>query len=659
VVAEAHGAPAPWVERRFRTDIEGLRALAVASVVVYHAWPARLPGGFVGVDVFFVISGFLITGLLVAERQDTGGIGLASFWGRRVRRLVPAAMVTLVGATVVARWGLPPLRFLHGRADLPWTAAYLGNVRFAARSVDYWHPAEPSFVLHYWSLAVEEQFYVLWPIVLVVATRWRRRGIVVATAVVGIASFATSVALTPSHPGAAFFLLPARAWELAAGATIALAWHPIGRVPAAAREALAVGGLVCTAVAALAFGGTAFPGIAAALPVGGTALVLAAGTATGRRTVVDRLLSLRPAQLVGRWSYAIYLWHWPLLLVANEGRASSWPHPRVLAIGASVTLAAATHAVIERPVRGARSLARRPARSLALGAALPVLALVLIAAVPSPPLSATSAASTPTTPRSTVVPADLHPSLADAWEDFAPPFRDGCFSDAPRGTCVYGDPAAGRTVVLFGDSHAGHWFPAFEPIAERDGWVLRLFARPACPSIPVEVAMEPGAPLTTAQCDRWREDAVAQIRSMKPALVVLSNSDAYIRADSGTDIDEVWGSAQRRLIAELAPSQVVVLGATPRTATVIPDCLAAHVTDVDACEPARADAVRSAHLAVERDATTAPARFVDPTPWLCPGARCPVIRHHVLMWTDGGHLSATYAAELTDQVRASVFAAAP
>ena len=301
----------------FRPDLEGLRAVAVLLVLLYHAGVPGFGGGFVGVDVFFVLSGFLITSLLLRELHSTGTLSIAGFYARRARRLLPAAglvlIVTLVGSVVF----LSPLRIPTVSADIGAAGLYVSNFRFAAQANDYFAAGgTPSPVLHYWSLSVEEQFYIVWPGLLLLLYRWGRSWIGIAVGVIVVASFGLSLVLTGVNQPVAFYLLPTRAWQLGVGALLSLAALRFTRINPALGATLTLLGVVAAAAASLAFSDrTPFPGMAAALPVAAAALVIVGGMPSGG-TVASRWLAVRPVRYLGTISYSVYLWHWPLLVLA-------------------------------------------------------------------------------------------------------------------------------------------------------------------------------------------------------------------------------------------------------------------------------------------------------------------------------------------------------
>jgi peptidoglycan/LPS O-acetylase OafA/YrhL len=355
----------------FRPDLEGLRGVAILLVLVYHAGVAGAGGGFVGVDVFFVLSGFLITGLLLRERERRGRVDLAAFYARRVRRILPAALVVALGTLVLSLLVLAPLDVPSVATDAVASALSAGNIRFAATSMDYFaSDAPPSPFLHYWSLGVEEQFYLVWPALLILATRYRRPRLGAGVALLGVlvASFVASYLLTDVAASWAFYSLPTRAWQLGLGGLLAVtvAWHR--RIPSWALAPVGVAGLgAILASLVLIDGSTPYPGVVALLPTLGAAAVILAGD---RRWSVGSALRLAPLRFFGRISFSLYLVHWPLFVLAGAGLAIGASLPFEERIGlavASIVIASASYRWVEQPFRRGRALALPARRTIALG----------------------------------------------------------------------------------------------------------------------------------------------------------------------------------------------------------------------------------------------------------------------------------------------------
>jgi peptidoglycan/LPS O-acetylase OafA/YrhL len=677
---------------RFRADVEGLRAVAVLAVVAYHAGLGWVGGGFVGVDVFYVVSGFLITGLLWDELRDTGRLRFAAFYARRARRLLPAAALVLVVTVVASSFWLSPLRARVVTGDATAAALYVANYRFALQGTNYLAERFASPIQHYWSLGVEEQFYLLWPLLLLggfVAGRrlgWRSPAVTATVlAVVGAASFLLSLRLTFVSEPWAFFSLPTRAWELAAGGVVALLAQRLRRQPGAVAAALGwlgLGAILWSTVRLNA--STPFPGTADLLPVGGTVAVIVAGCAAPRLGP-SLLLATRPMRLGGRISYSWYLWHWPLLILvpAMVGHALGLL-PNLALAAASGLLALATVKLVEDPVRFSTRLRTRPGRSLAVGAALTTVAVVAsvgtAGALPNPsghgqaaapeairvtaPPGAQPAVQDPAEPQLQslsppivqavakavnvrTVPANLTPSVGHAHADQPQPVLDGClvrWVGVRSGRCQYASTSSRTGVVLFGDSHAAMWFPAMDQIANANRWRLEALTKVTCP--PVELSFwSPVLGRPYRECDQWRANMLQRLRSERPAVVVLGAArhygDVYHFKVYGPD----WISGLAKEVREIRATgtRVVVLGPTPKPTVDVPDCLSAHLSNAVACLSSRSDAVNAAGLRAEREAVLrAGGSYLDITPWLCTKASCAVVVGNLLAYRDDNHLSTTF-----------------
>jgi peptidoglycan/LPS O-acetylase OafA/YrhL len=692
----------------FRRDIEGLRAVAVLAVVLFHAGVPGITGGFVGVDVFFVVSGFLITGLLWREVETIGTVRLARFYGARARRLLPTASTVVVATAIGAAALLPPLQARDVLGDGIASALYVGNYRFAVQGTDYLGAdAPPSPLQHYWSLGVEEQFYLLWP-ALMIGTAWfaRRRGrrtdaeaapsmtpYLLVLASVASASFAVSLAWTRTLPPWAFFSLPARAWELAAGGLVALSARQWSRLPSPSAAVAGWTGLALIVVACTRLDGTTpYPGAAGLLPVLGTVLVVGAGCAEPRWGVGCGL-SLPPMRALGRLSYSWYLWHWPVLLLAPPLLG----HSLGLAgrLGAAVVsggLAVLTLQLIEKPGRFAAPLRRSAARSLALGGAVTAGAvsagLVLLVLVPVPVGHGAAAAAltvrTPPPPasptadphdaavqqvtaqvqaavaasaRSQAVPANLSPPLAHALADKPNVFLNDCvrsWLSVGQPECVSGDPSSTTTVALVGDSHAAMWNPALESLAEQRHWRLETLGKVTCPLLDLPLT-SPYLGRKYTECEQWRDEILARLKAEHPRLVVLSMSRRY-GADFGFAVyGRPWLDSLTRMVAQLRSTgaSVLVLGPIPDPHSTVPTCLSAHLDDATACSPPRSVAVNDAGIAAEAAATAAGGgQYADLTALFCTAGRCPVIVGNALVYRDDNHLTIGYAQMLAPVVGA-------
>jgi peptidoglycan/LPS O-acetylase OafA/YrhL len=660
----ASGPATGW---KFRPDIEGLRAVAIIGVILFHAGVRWLPGGFLGVDVFFVLSGFLITGILIAEGEKTGTISLAEFWARRARRLLPAAtLVSLATLLLSARFDAPFLQGVNARSAIAF-ATYWSNLLFVRRGADYFDQtlARDPF-LHTWSLAVEEQYYLVFaPLCLLLTLRlwgggnaqFRRRALICAAAVTAT-SFVGCLVLTAWKPLISFYGLPARAWEFGIGGMIALMKSRGNQSASRLRGAVAIAGLAALLASwFLATERTPHPGWVTLLPVLGTAALVATGGGEGR-TVVGRLLETPVMRWLGRLSYSWYLWHWPVGIYWEKlVWAGTVPVVIVMPL-VSLALAQLTYVAIEAPARGVPWL-RRTQRGLAVALVLAVVTTV--AGV----VSLRDSRIRLRDPRFAFIieahdtPTRLH--------------REDCHLELSEvepkvGQCVYGRPNADTTVVLMGDSHAAQWFAALEPIAADRGWRIIPMTKSACPAMSVTVRV-PSAQRAYVECDHWRESVFERLPALKPTLIVLASSDWYDiaetngqpgRAGSVTRFAKptstVW---QRGLQATLdrlpRSSAILVLADTPRPRFDVPTCLFEHVDDVDRCafrrDAAFADDLRRAESDVARGDSR--VRYLDLSDAICDGPMCAAARGTLATFSDASHLSVRYAASLAPLLRAA------
>jgi peptidoglycan/LPS O-acetylase OafA/YrhL len=692
----------------FRPDIEGLRAVAVLAVVLFHAEVPGVGGGYVGVDVFFVISGFLITGLLSREVSTAGTVRLRRFYGARARRLLPASaavgVVTLIGSAVL----LSPLQARTAIGDGIASALYVGNYRFILEGDDYLAAdLPPSPFQHYWSLGVEEQFYLVWP-ALIIGTAWlirraRRRTKAHATwserpylvvlALVAAVSFVVSLLITYVLPPAAFFSLPTRAWELAAGGLVALTAGQWRRLPALAAAIAGWAGLALILLACTRLGTTTlYPGTAALLPVLGTALVIGAGCAAPSQGC-GRVLAPSPMRAIGRVSYSWYLWHWPVLVLTPALLGHSLGLAgRLAAAAVSGGLAVLTLRFIENPLRFAAPVRRSPLASLVLGGVATAVAVcvgvALLVWVPTPvgrgaPAVALTetAASPPTgdgmdTYNSAVwrafaqvhaavaasaelkaVPSNLDPPLADAAAELKAMYLHGCLRNYFQGgqpECAAGDTGSKTRVALVGDSHAAMWNPAFQRFAAQRGWRLEMMSKAACPLMDV-----PFRRLAT-HCEQWRGQIIARLRAEHPQLIVVSMWRRYVAGHGWwlpdfTSYDPVWIDSLTRLVQQLrgTGAKVLVLGPIPDPQTSVPICLSGHLDDATACTPRKSTAVNEAGIAAESAATRAAGgQYANLTNLYCTADRCPVIVGNILVYLDWSHLTFEYARLLAPVVGA-------
>lgn len=671
-IARAAGDLAPARRRRdFRTDVQGLRAVAVGLVLLYHAGVPFITGGYVGVDVFFVISGFLISSHLMESLERDGRIRFADFYARRIRRILPASLVVAVLTAITAVIFYPPLALERILRDALATILYVPNVWFALQNTDYLADHAASPYQHYWSLGVEEQFYLVWPLILlllVVLLRRRRVLVIGGIVLLAGASLVAGVLMTPLDQPSAFFLLPTRAWELLVGGLVgAILLHGVPRFP---RWLEAVGGWIGLAMilgsALLYDETTVFPGTAAMLPVFGTALVILFG-ARATSAGPTRLLSIRPMQFIGLISYSLYLVHWPLLIVTQAAVGEQNPLRLIVkvlvGIVVALPLAWLLFRFVETPLRAPRALTARPPRVTLWGTL--ALTVVLVAGT----LGAVQWAATrdvgtgdavavapdfPASPPNATpfVPRNMTPALDAVADDVAPMYGDGCHYDVKREDvqeCHYADVDGSRTIAVFGDSHSAQWFPAVEDFAERRGDIrVDAYTKSSCPAVEVTV-LDKDVPY--ASCDRWRASVLAALIADPPDLVVFSSYAGYTLDDapSAEAHSLAWQQGVESTVARLraAGSQVLVIADTPRFTAAPATCVSANIMDVSACEGERASVLDAVHTAQERDAAEAAgAEYADLTDFICDVDTCPVIVDDIFVYRDVNHITSTFVRYL-------------
>jgi peptidoglycan/LPS O-acetylase OafA/YrhL len=454
-------AGTPPSDRPFRPDVEGLRAVAVLLVVLFHADIPEITGGFVGVDVFFVISGFVITGLLLRERAKSGRTSILHFYARRMRRILPAATLVILATAAVGYWKLGVVAGISIAVDGRWAAVFLANLHFEALGTNYFSAAlPPSPLQNYWTLSVEEQFYVVYPTMFLLVA-WAKVRIsleaklaVVLGAVIAI-SYGLSVVQTQSHPTAAYYSLGARAWELSLGALIAVGSSWLRRLPVRVATLATWAGMAAIVTSACAFtASTAYPGSLVAIPVVGAGLVIAGGVVVPRRGA-EALLCLRPLQWLGRRSYGLYLWHWPVLIIVADyyGKSRLPPGVNVFLVLVAMALAAGMYKIVEEPVRHLRvpSVTTVLAGAVLVVGTVGLLTLLIDTSPEFIPIRVVPAANTKTVLRAvgaaahiTSLPNPIDPSLTAAANDFGGWYENlSCSADLPQAKenlCVLGDP---------------------------------------------------------------------------------------------------------------------------------------------------------------------------------------------------------------------------
>lgn len=680
----------------FRPEIQALRAFAVMVVVLNHLWPGRLTGGFVGVDVFFVISGYLISAHLLREVERTGRIRLGGFWARRARRLLPASLLVLaVAAGGVLIW-VPMGQWQLALGQIAASALYVLNWLLLAQSTDYFTSASsPSPVTHYWSLSVEEQFYLAWPLLILVAWFLARRLVtrgrvlvITLLGVVAVASFAYSVYLTGTEPSAAYFSTLSRTWEFGLGGILAVVFAERSLRGHLADWASWIGWAALAASVIVINDSDPFPGVLALVPTLATVLIIAAGSSSGGANL-NRVSGFAPIQFLGGISYSLYLWHWPLIIllpyVIGRDIGDVW---RIGILAASIALAWMTKRWVEDPARRTRLLVGRPAW---ITFAATGVGMAIILGMTIPPIAAVDS-------RRGAASAELSSLAMDPTECFgARAANNDCadshvlaypdallFTNEAQGgavpgvpeecstideatglrECVFGSPQpdAERTVAVVGDSHALHYVAALRKLAADAGWRVKMVIRTGCMPIAYDQAVVPlWAPNTAAECREWARAAVEHVAADPDVdMVVFSSLSREYGYLDGTppaeqDISSAYEGTWAPWIA--AGKQVLVLADTAflQKGDVL-SCIARSRGAVDPCTN-RADVVLAKPDPMVVAAEALDSRDVgvfDPNDYLCTSdGVCHAVVGGIPAYVDHNHLLQAFAMTLADPIAAA------
>jgi len=640
----------------YRGDIEGLRAVAILLVVCAHAGVPWLAGGFVGVDVFFVLSGFLITGLLLQESQATGGIRFSDFYARRLRRLFPALLAMLVLVSCAASVVLAPGEQVEQARTAATAVFSVSNIRFAVAQLDYFSPgSEGNLFLHTWSLGVEEQFYLVWPVLLwwalgcrhgqrnITHLKWVMIGVVILSA-------SACLLLTAREQLVAFYMMPMRAWQFAAGALIWISFRKEGGFIASVRWGAAENagrwlgwlGLIVVAGSAFAFDAhVAYPGWRALLPTCGTTAILISGLLVPFRGV-SAVLAWRPLQAVGKVSYAWYLWHWPVLLLGYAITESRSPWLRAAAVVLSFAFAIASYWLVERPLR--HNVQWLKHRRLALTGAIFVMAAAALLAMHW----GTSAWLKSRGPE--------FQRYASAHSDAPAIYGMGCddwYHSDRIVMCTFGPADAAHTAVLMGDSIAGQWTPAFASIFQKRDWRFIVLTKSSCSMVDAPFFYERiGREYT--ECTSWRAKAVRQVASLKPDIVVLGSASTY----GFTQAQWMDGTDSVLSVLSKAATQIYVLRGTPHLPFDGPGCLAVHhgrpewLASTQTCGAPVMD--EHGELVFKWLTRTSGhftnVRMLDMNDVVCPQGHCVAERNGTIVFRDSQHLTASYAQSIAPRL---------
>lgn len=641
---------------KHRRDIQGLRAIAVGIVVLFHVSAPLAPGGFVGVDVFFVLSGFLISGMLIAEQRESGTVNLSSFYARRASRLLPAATAMLLITLCVSAILLSPAETVRIARTAIRAALYVSNISFA-RNVDYFDGLssdEP--LLHTWSLAIEEQFYIIWPVLLLFVgmcgglRTWRRAAVVLAA--ISLVSLLASILGTARVPVAAFFLVPFRVWEFGAGALLAVYLGRSNASPGGLGHMPRWTGMASLVASTwLLSHETPFPGVAAIFPVVGTLLVISAGSEVGLDPLA-RLLNSKPLQLIGELSYGWYLWHWPLLCIAALTQPEWGVFPRALTAVVALVFAYASFRLIEEPIRRWGRGKRRPGKPIILG-----LALTGVTAVAAMGVVGWSAKKM-FTPRF----AQLEAARADR-----PRAASACqarYEETLARSCAFGDSTgSGLRIVVAGDSKAAQWAPALERISQSYGWYIVLMAKSSCPMESLSNFHLESLRRNYVECGEWRANVFRRILAIAPDVVLLAASKNYVvKLDAVADTvawSQALGTTLDLLRAQDSAMRVLVLRDSPSFPWNVPDCLGRLHGDREdgaSCRVARGTATSDLQFrsVVKALAGRDLVASIDLSDAFCHAEFCYPVVAGETGYTDADHVRASLAARLSNELYSNI-----
>ena len=608
------------------TQIQGLRAVAAILVTVFHA--RLVPGGFIGVDIFYVISGYLITGLILREIEKTGTLDLRSFYQRRIKRLLPTSVFVLFVTAIFAWILFPPItRDALGR-DLFAAAAYISNYLFAWWQNDYQNlNATPSPFIHYWSLAVEEQFYIVWPLFILFLARYGKKIVFAGIAITTLLSLLFSIYLTQVAPIWAFYSLPTRAWELGFGALLLFLPETKKKI-----RILPWLGFFGIAISSFNFNeNTAFPGKNALVPVLATVFLMA--SIKYWPPLFNDLANSRLSQWLGAISYPLYLWHWPALVLPSSalGRPLRF-YERFLCILLTIVLAHYTSKYVEEPLRHKNLSPRTIYKGAAITTAASLVAGVLISFTSSSIITTKGEVSY----QFDLVQVMERPGV----------YGDGChvnYGETKSGYCTYGDKESSKTIVLYGDSHAAQWFPTLEKMATERGFKLVSLTKSACPAVDAK-RPDQGA-FKQVHCTKWRENSIKRIAEIQPLAVITSSFQYFTPSNNKITRAQWWNEGQRKLLKGLRGStnNLIYISDTPRPLRDIPNCLASRDSKVcDSTERSKVSVIRGFDV-------------INPNPWLC-SSYCPAIVEGTVAYRDASHISVDMALKLLPKLEAALIA---
>lgn len=637
-----------------RIDIQALRALAIVAVVVYHVWPNRLTGGFVGVDIFFAISGYLITGQLWRQQLQTSKIDFKQFWIRRARRLLPASLLVILVTAIATYFLTTPSWFLKIQSEGIGAIFYAQNWVLVGKVTDYLtNDGTKSPFQHFWSLSVEEQYYIFWPmlllLILITVRSFKalkaKSTLVVLLVGILISSLGFSIWLTYTSPQNAYFNTFTRAWEFAAGALLAVITNgESGKAKNRSPIWFWVGSSLMMLAIVTFSDKTPFPSWWAAIPVGGAVLVIFSGQSSSR-FIPNRFLKFKPVQFIGDISYSLYLWHWPVLILAPwvlHRVTLVWDELVIVLI--SIVLAWASKRFVEDPVRfGAISQLKLSMQFATFGTAVAVLLVSIsgLGAVADSKFKSISSS------------IQLQPPLDNLGGGAKAKESSDC-KIGPEGTgfktCQRGDQTGKIRVALIGDSHTRQWFVPLDDIAFNYGWNITMISKSACTL--VDPATYP-AYLANPSCQGWNQQLLEYLAGV-PAFDLIINSNSSLETMGRKDVADSFASMVKQLTAN-GHTKFFEIHDSPKPDPNFVPCIEMWMDQASVkCAVSRKQGLTPADVLPAAIKDLPSVTVADFTDEFCSAQTCPPVIENIVVYRDNSHITSTWAKQLQPLIEAAL-----
>ena len=620
----------------FRSDIEGLRAVAIILVLGAHFSFAGLSAGFIGVDIFFVISGYLITSILVREYEASGRINLVAFYANRLRRLFPALATMLILSSIALYHIIPATQHATQSAAAASAAFWLSNIYFTFSDTDYFaEENSANAFLHTWSLGVEEQFYLVWPLLIILsirilAARKSSRPLLAALFLITLASAGACFTLIEKWPAFSFYMMPTRAWQFSAGAITWILTRSKKPGLVLSRSIGLAGALCLISGLFLITPSSSYPGMLALLPTLATCAWLYAGSREDSPT--HRILSTSMMQWIGRLSYALYLWHWPVLIIGEHlipirGDFSN----TVLAIGISLLLAIVTHHMVENPIRFGRPKLIQARWQIGMA----IFAMIAL----------NSQLIRWNTTSHEQIEALHDNAYAAATYDMPFFYSDGCddwYQSDTLKPCVYGNESAEKKAVLLGDSIGAQWFTTLTEMFNPNDWKIIVLTKSSCPIVDEPFFYERiGREYT--ECSSWRSKAISWLKENNVDILFIGS------VASTPFTDEQWTNGTLRIVDQLSEvPYIYLIESNPTLGFHGPNCLLQNQSSApEKCAQGRADNSGYSHVAKTLEKVTMArvnTHWLEPSSLVCPRGHCSAERDGMIIFRDSQHLTATFTA---------------